>query len=257
MIHSVWGCFLVALWYAMSCIGDSRSQRFVEKPDVRLDAHQNKLFLTGAFMVQQLTNRQLIGGDQHYGAVQWDAIERELTQLPEVKRAEVYAYLSGQWVIEVEFRQPVARIFNRDGSGCYLDKEGKLIPLSKHYTAHVITVDGAINETDYTKNVTDIINSDSLITIEQLDDVYAISNYVCSDEWLSAQLTHMHITPRGEFELTPRVGDQRILFGGAHHVAGKFKKLRCFYREAMNRIGWKQYRTIDLRYQRQIVCKKK
>jgi cell division protein FtsQ len=131
------------------------------------------------------------------------------------------------------------------------------MPLSDNYTAHVLTVDGNINESDYTKNVTGIMNNDSLITIEILDDLYAISNYVCSDEFLSAQITHVHINGHKEFELIPRVGEQRILFGDANFVAGKFKKLEYFYTEGISRAGWENYDTINVMYKSQVVCSKR
>jgi len=177
--------------------------------------------------------------------------------MPEIKHAEVYSYISGEWQIDISLRRPIARIFNLDGSSCYLDSDGTLMPLSLNYTAHVITVDGNINETDYLKNVDDIMNNDSLKTIEILDDLYAISNYVCSDEYLSAQITHLHINRYKEFELIPRVGEQRIMFGEAEYIAGKFKKLEYFYTEGINRAGWEKYDTINIMYKSQVVCSKR
>jgi len=56
------------------------------------------------------------------------------------------------------------------------------------------------------------------------------------------------------------VGDQKIIFGTAHskeEVQEKFKKLTIFYNEAMPFEGWNTYSEISLKFEDQIVCKKK
>ena len=39
-------------------------------------------------------------------------------------------------------------------------------------------------------------------------------------------------------------------------VERKFDKLLRFYRSGLSSIGWSEYRTIDIRYNDQVVCKK-
>ena len=65
-------------------------------------------------------------------------------------------------------------------------------------------------------------------------------------------------TPSGalEVELVPRSGRHTILFGRIEQVERKFDKLMRFYRSGLQNIGWDAYRTIDIRYKDQVVCKK-
>lgn len=65
-------------------------------------------------------------------------------------------------------------------------------------------------------------------------------------------------TPSGalEVELVPRSGRHTILFGRIEQVERKFDKLLRFYRSGLRNIGWDAYRTIDIRYNDQVVCKK-
>lgn len=252
--NSLWLVFIIAVWLIMSFVNAAQEDRVVGIPEIEIDVHEDMLFLTKEDITQRLLDKHLIGEDKSYAAMDLQKIESYLSEMPEVKGAEAYTYVSGKWKLEIELRQPIARIFNIDGSSCYLDKDGRLMPLSLNYTAHVVTVDGNINETDYAKSVDMIINNDSLITIEILDDLYEISNYVCSDEFLSAQITHIHINGYDEFELIPRVGDQRIMFGEAEFIPGKFKKLEYFYAEGINRTGWENYDTINIMYKSQVVC---
>lgn len=255
--NTLWILFLVGIWFAMSFVNSSQEDKVIGDPEIDIKVSEGMVFLTTEDINQRLKDKHLIGEGKTYGQLELEKIEKSLLNMPEIKRAEAYTYVSGAWKLEVELRQPIARIFNRDGTSCYLDKDGTLMPLSDNYTAHVLTVGGNINETDYAKTVDQIINNDSLITIEILDDLYKISNYVCSDEFLSSQITHIHINGYDEFELIPRVGGQRIMFGEAEFVAGKFKKLEYFYTEGINRAGWENYDTINIMYKSQVVCSKR
>ena len=241
----------------MSFIDSTQDNKIVGLPLVDIDLHEDMMFLSEEDVLERLSDKGLISPEKKYNEVDLGAIESFLAEMPEVKSVQVFAYLGGEWMIDMTLRRPVARIFNIDGSSCYLDKDGTLMPLSDNYTAHVLAVTGNINETDYSKDVNEIMNNDSLKTIEILDDLYRISSYVCSDEFLSAQFTQVHINTYNEFELIPRVGSQRILFGEAEDIAGKFKKLELFYTEGISRAGWENYDTINVMFKSQIVCSKK
>ena len=252
-----WLGFLIGLWVLMVCVGKAKESRVIGLPEMQIELIDDMKFLTHETLLERLKNRNFVHDSLSYSQADLKTIEDFIGDMPEVKKVQVFSYLGGNWVIDVKLRKPLVRIFNKDGSSCYLDEDGTLMPLSPNYAAHVITVNGSINETDYSKNVADIINNDSLKTIEILDDLYAISSYVCSDEFSSAQVTHIYINEYDEFEFIPRVGDQRIMFGDASHIQGKMQKLEWFYTEGMNRAGWNQYDTINIMYKSQVVCSHK
>lgn len=59
-----------------------------------------------------------------------------------------------------------------------------------------------------------------------------------------------------ELELTPRSGRFAILFGRPEDAERKFDKLLRFYRSGLSSVGRDAYRTVDVRYRNQVVCKK-
>ncbi|MEO0875832.1 MAG: hypothetical protein AAFY48_14655, partial [Bacteroidota bacterium] len=65
------------------------------------------------------------------------------------------------------------------------------------------------------------------------------------------------LNKRGEMILSPKVGKQTILLGRFHNTADKLERLKTFYREGLPYKGWKAYRSFDLRYSGQVVCKKR
>lgn len=250
----LWLTFAAGLWVLMVCVNTAQEDKIVGLPTLEIELIDDMKFLTAENLMERLKARDLVADSMVYSQADINAVETFIREMPEVKNVQVFTYISGEWVVDVKLREPLVRIFNRDGSSCYLDTDGTLMPLSRNYAAHVITVNGNINETDYTKTVENIINNDSLKTNEILDDLYAISTYVCSDEFSSAQITHIYINEYDEFEFIPRVGDQRIMFGDASHVEGKMKKLEWFYTEGISRSGWSQYDTINIMYKSQVVC---
>jgi len=226
-------------------------------PKIIPEIYEDQIFLDEGIILDKLESKGLIGKNFTYNQIDFHAIEIYLESLSEVKSVKVYAEIGEQWQVHVVLRQPIARLFNLNGSSCYLDKDGKLMPLSDNYTARVLTVNGFINETNMNKKVSDVINNESLKTIEIIDDLYKISKYVCSDKFFSSQITHVYVNSESEFEFIPRVGKQRILFGDSHHFVGKFKKLKVFYTEGLAKAGWGKYDTINVKFKNQIVCSKR
>lgn len=57
-----------------------------------------------------------------------------------------------------------------------------------------------------------------------------------------------------EVELTPRSGNHTILFGRVEEVERKFDKLFRFYRGGLESEGWTRYKTVNVKYEGQVVC---
>jgi len=253
----LWLMFVVLIIIAMSFVQSSKQHQQMPPPKINIKVFEDQVFLTESDIIYRLKNHGLINDTTVFKNLKFEEIESFLSQMSEIKSVDVYTKTGNEWGINIELRQAIARLFNLDGSSCYLDKDGTLMPLSPNYTAHVITVNGYINENDFTKSVEQVINNDSLKSIEILDDLYAISNYVCLNKFFSSQITHIYVNANNGFELIPRVGNQRILFGKAEQIAGKFKKLKVFYTEGINHTGWEKYDTINVMFKNQVVCSKR
>lgn len=69
-------------------------------------------------------------------------------------------------------------------------------------------------------------------------------------------IAHTTVSGALEIDLVPRSGRYTILFGRIEQVEEKFDKLLYFYRRGLNNIGWDEYRTINVKYNSQVVCRK-
>lgn len=255
-----WGLFCIGVIIAMRFTKKSHEERVMNFPEIVLETPQDNVFLSSEDVKGRLIKKGIKIESIQRKELNTGYIEQVLVEMPEIEEAKVYASLSGEWTISGKIRRPIARIFNTRGESYYLDDKGKKMPLSPIYTARVIPVTGKVRDKLYDPDINEIINNDSLKSISLLPQIYAITNYVCNDAFLHAQITQIHIEENGDFVLIPRVGMQQIVFGKIDDEAvikERFDKLKIFYHEAMPFAGWGKYETINLKFKKQIVCTKR
>ena len=257
---SLWISFGVTVLVLMSIVKNAQNESIIDKPNIIIHVNGENAFLTEDELYTRLKRKGFIYNGQIYSKLKVNEVERYLTSMSEIKAAKVFTKIGSKWTIEVEIRKPIARIFNNYGESFYLDELGYTMAPSNLYTARVVIVTGDIPDRINSKPVSEIINNRVLKSKQKLDDLYRISHYVCRDQLLQALIGQIHRKKNGDFVLIPQVGGQKIIFGSAftdQEVREKFKKLKVFYREAMPYEGWSKYDEISLKYDKQIVCKKK
>ena len=180
-------------------------------------------------------------------------IQNTISKIASVKDAKVYTTLDGQLHIEVSQRTPIVRIINKDGSAFYLDRDFRIMPLSKNYTAKVPVFIGELN---ISPNCLQNQPGDAhdIKSRQQLEDIYQIVNSVSASEFWSAQCEHFHVSSNGDYEIIPRVGGHKIILGDTNRLNRKFKKLEAFYKKTVNKMDLNRYTAINLKYKDQVVC---
>lgn len=178
--------------------------------------------------------------------VEIERLEKVLEKDPLVQDAEVYLDARDFVRVSVTQREPVIRIIDKDGWNYYLDKNGKRMPLSKHFTARVVVATGSIPA-----YVPDFLQREKHI----LRQLFLLSQDLRNDAFLSAMIGQVFVSSNGDFILAPLIGDQKIVFGKYEDAKEKIQNLKIFYREAMPYEGWRKYRSIDVRYRGQVICK--
>lgn len=107
----------------------------------------------------------------------------------------------------------------------------------------------------------DAVRAEQKKTEEKYADFLKLINFVRtveSDGYWSAEIVQIVASSASsgaiELVLIPRSGDFRIVFGEIDDTERKFDKLMKFYRDGLGNIGWDRYRTINLKYNNQVVC---
>ena len=152
--------------------------------------------------------------------------------------------------IIVTQRVPLLRVIAVNGQNYYLDEDGVRMPLSENYTVRVPVITGNV-----------VLWSDDFMDDpdNQLYQLVALAKMLREDEFLNALVEQIYINNNGEWVLAPKVGDQVIHLGRYEKdiTADRLHRLKIFYREGLPYEGWSKYKSFDLRYDDQVVARKK
>ena len=67
------------------------------------------------------------------------------------------------------------------------------------------------------------VKLDSLHRSTMFQKIYKMSKIINNDSFLKSQIVQIHINNNGYFDIIPRIGNQKILFGLAENMENKFK----------------------------------
>ena len=173
-----------------------------------------------------------------------DSMENQLKKDVWISRAELFFDKDGKLNVEVEEKEPIARVFCTEGNSFYIDNERNILPLSNRHSARLPVF------TNFPSSLKVLEKADSNL----LDEIKSISLFVQKDTFLMAMIDQIAITSQRHFELIPKLGDQLIILGDASDLDQKFEKLKLFYKKVMPVKGWSKYNKINLEYKEQIVA---
>ncbi len=165
-----------------------------------------------------------------------------------IRTAKVYADMNGVIRVRIEQREPVLRVINIKNQDFYIDQDGMKIPVSPNFTAQVLVANGNITE--------DLESKVRGLRTPMAKDLFKLAKFIQQDTLWSEQIEQIYVNANSEIQLVPRVGDHQIIIGDADSLERKFKNLLLFYKKAMPKVGWNTYKTINVKYLNQIICKK-
>ncbi|MCC6817358.1 MAG: hypothetical protein IT245_00485 [Bacteroidia bacterium] len=177
-----------------------------------------------------------------------DEMESALESYPFIESADVSLDLSGKLIVKVLQRSPVLRVINSHYQSYYVAKSGFKMPTHASFSPRVLVATGNIAET--------LIDSSS-VKSTLLKDLLAIANYCNNDEFWQSQIEQLYVDNYMDIILIPKVGNHSIVFGSADNLDNKFARLKTFYLQGLNNVGWDEYTKINLQYDSQIVAEKR
>ena len=180
-----------------------------------------------------------------YASINIRAIEERVKSEPYIRDAQLFRDHSGNLIVNVVQRRPVARIIRPDGPDAYIADDGVLLPVSDKFSTRVVLVSGV--GTKWLSERESIAEGDG-------SDLFDLVQYINNDVFLKAQIAQIHFEHEDEIVLYPQMTKQNITFGGFEDMEIKFKKLMLFYKQILPRKGWNVYKKVNLKYKDQIIC---
>lgn len=193
-------------------------------------------FVTRREVLQTLAQRQLNPVGTNMETINTFQIEQLLQKNSMIKSVECYKTTNQTIRITLEQRTPKFRVM--DTESYYVDTERKLMPTRINAPVYVPVVTGRV-----TKSTAQ-------------NELYELVEYLDNHRLWKSQIVQIHFTDPKNIELIPRVGSHVIILGKIEEYREKMEKLEKLYTNGFTQIGWREYKSIDLRYKNQIVCSK-
>lgn len=240
-------------------ISDSRKQLLCNGYEIFISDSLKTGFLTQDDIINILYSRANNLG-KPVSTINLEETENILTEYLAVRSAECYITEDGKLHVNIKHREPAVRIINANDKSYYLDKEGFIIPLSKHFSPNVIIANGNIYEPFDIAKTRNIFQPDNELIPKSrqiIFDLLKLVNYLNQSEFWTSQIEQVYVNDKYEFELTPRIGPHIILFGSISDYKEKLDNLKSLYIESFNKSGWNDYVFINLKFKNQIICTKR
>jgi cell division protein FtsQ len=245
----LWSLLVVGFFTLWVFAFDYRKQLTCKKIDVTIDEAENKFFIDkkDVFNIIKQNGYDTLF-QKKVSEINWIQLERKIKSNPWIDDAQLFSNRNGELEIDVKQRCPLMRIINKNGVGFYVDEKGEPMMLSSKFTAREIIVTGKIDVTDF--NYT---NPDK----GKRFDIVKLIKFIDANPFWKAQIIQINIKENDQLQLFPLHGNHVIEFGTTENFEEKLYKLKAFYTEGLNKIGWSKYSVINVRYKNQIVAIRK
>lgn len=186
--------------------------------------------------------------------VDMQRINKMLADNPWIETGSAHITLNDTLFIRAKEYEPVLRIFDNNGKSVYITAEGIIIPSSPYYTPHLIIASGyfSLPENEININV-----NNNLYQKSGLAEALVIAQAVQKDDYLKSHIGQIYRNEDNIFELTVNNLPAKVIVGDTGNITSKLSRLKTLLEKYNNTEELLAYKTLDLRYNNQIVCTKK
>lgn len=189
---------------------------------------------------------------QRLDSVNLKKIEDILDSKSAVLKTDAYTTPDGFLNIKLRQREPVVR-FQKGDDGFYADERGFLFPLQSNYTSRVPIIDGYV-PLGVSSGYKGEPRSDK--EKQWLRQAIELVNFIKSSRTWSENISQMTVNEAGDLVIVPRKGNEKFIFGAPDEPEKKFGKIERYYTTIIPAKGEGTYRTVNVKFDGQIVCRK-
>lgn len=223
---------------AFTWLNQAPSGKLCDQVKIVVEDSASTCFITSAEVTRLLKRNRMYPIGQYIDSIKCKPIETLLKQNIFIQNCECYKTPTGNLCIYIKQRLPILRIMPEGGTSYYIDSEGRSMPEGGH-AAHLPIATGSID-----KKMAE-------------GPLYHFAQILAEDKFWRSQTEQIHVTPSGELELVPQVGDHTLFLGKPIHLEDKLERIRTFYEKALSRVGWNKYSRISVEFDNQIICKRR
>jgi cell division protein FtsQ len=253
---TIWSGLVLYFILISGFVSGKREAMLCNKVDIVISDSSSKRFLEKHDITDLLIRNNLLSLGTNIASVNTSMVEEVMLGNSLIKQCNVYTTIDGALNIDLWQREPVVRIIDNKGKSYYLDLEGSVIAMSKRFTPHLLVVNGNIKTPFNPQQIENIYHKKYNKSATTLRQIHRMALFIRGHDFWNAQVVQMYVDEKKEFEIVPRIGPHLIQLGPSENFEAKLEKLKVFYKEGLNKVGWNQYLKINLKYKDQIVCSK-
>ena len=233
LLLAVVAYLVIAVWK----FGAQAEDRICEGVSIEIPDSIPSDFVTADYIRSILSRNNISPEGMKISAINLEQIEGLMLDDSHIERASCYYTAFGKLCIRVVPQQPVLHVISAKGEDYYLSSNGLTMPTA-NFNVDLCVATGNVSKQFVTEHLLDL------------------ACYIREDAFWSEQIEQIHVVGPDQIELYPRVGQHVIELGSVDGFREKLDRLRLFYREGLECVGWNKYRTISLAYDGQVVCTK-
>jgi cell division protein FtsQ len=195
--------------------------------------------LLGNEGIRDLSNRKVSSFD----LLKMETVLRRNTW---IKDAQLYFDNNQILKLQIQERQPVARLFTLSGNSYLIDSGGVQMALPERNVFRLPVFTGYPGERFG-------LRRDSALN-RQIRDLAIFLN---RDPFWSNQVQEINISSAKTFRMTPLIGSQLIEFGDGSDYENKFHRLFIFYKEVVSQTGFEKYTGFNIAFANQVIATRK
>jgi len=244
----LWGLLVVNLIIFLSFTGSEQEHITCTQVNIEIDNQTS-----GNYFVDKEAVGHIITNHLHINSIVGAAVkdlnpyilENVLLGNPFIKKVKVYKDIAGSLNIQIVQKRPVARVFT-DKLDYYIDEDGGKFTFCTSYTARVPVVNGYFFES--------MAYKDSMVTKEG-KMVYNYLKAIDTSAYFKSMTEEIYINEEGDLTIVPKIGPNEIIFGDDKDLSDKLNKMYTFYSKVLNTVGYNHYKSINLKFRNEVVCK--
>jgi len=243
---------ILSVLVLLGFVGSMRSSAICEKIEIVNHTKYDAQLVSNEDVLAAISIVEKPVEERPMNQIDTRSIEQGVVNLPYIKSATAYKTIDNKVVVELKERRLIARLIDENGVSAFLDSEGYVLPRRREVKLRLPVVTG-----EFKLNSEQLSAGYSSKGNNLLEAMYRYANLIDKSDFWKAQLQQTYLDRKGNLIATPQVGNHEIEFGTANEIENKLEKLATFYEKGMNEARWNKYRTINLKYEDQIVCTKK
>ncbi|MGB1230945.1 MAG: cell division protein FtsQ/DivIB [Winogradskyella sp.] len=197
---------------------------------------ENKLFITDATVSKLLKQNEPTITNLSKDIIDLNVVENALNANAMIKKAEVFLSVNARLSVEILQKRPIARV--NTNAAYYIDDEGSFMPLSSNYSARVPLVTGYINKNN-------------------LNTVFQFAKAVDGDEFLKTHVIEIHQNKDETIDFKIRKNEFTVHLGSLKLLEKKINNFKAFYQKGLKDNILDHYKTVNLKFDKQVICTKK